>query len=160
MQFPRGRWVVWAILVGALAAHGQDKEPPKPTIADATKGAVIPPAEPVVEALSDDLNFHRASVALDALAKEARSEQVAADTLGATLEFLGFGVDSLLQPAGLTADASVDIEEAVNRRLAALDARDFATADAIRAQLLTQGVQLMDYKDDLGERQTRWEVKR
>jgi cysteinyl-tRNA synthetase len=128
--------------------------------ADATRGAVTPPAETVIEALSDDLSFHRASLALDALAKEARTEQVAADTLGATLEFLGFGLDSLLQPAGLSADASVDIEQAVNRRLAALNTRNFAEADAIRAELLTEGVQLMDYKDDDGQRATRWEMKR
>jgi len=128
--------------------------------ADATKGAVIPPAEPVVEALSDDLNFHRASLAIDALAREARSEQVAADTLGATLEFLGFGLDTLLQPAGLSVDAAVDIEEAINRRLTALNTRNFAEADAIRTQLLTQGVQLMDYKDDDGQRATKWEMKR
>ena len=126
----------------------------------ATRGAILPPAEPVLEALADDLNFHRASVALDALARDARTEQVAADTLGSTLEFLGFGLDSLLQPAGLSSDASVDIEQAVNRRLAALNARDFATADAIRSELLTQGVQLMDYKDDDGQRATRWEMKR
>ncbi|MGN6488409.1 MAG: cysteine--tRNA ligase [Devosia sp.] len=128
--------------------------------ADATRGAVTPPAETVVEALSDDLNFHRASVALDALAKAARSEQVAADSLGATLEFLGFGLDTLLQPASLSSDASVEIEEAVNRRLLALNARDFPAADAIRADLLTQGVQLMDYKDEAGQRQTKWEVTR
>ena len=128
--------------------------------ADATRGAVTPPAETVVEALSDDLNFHRASVALDALAKAARSEQVAADSLGATLEFLGFGLDTLLQPASLSTDASVEIEEAVNRRLLALNARDFPAADAIRAELLTQGVQLMDYKDEAGQRQTKWEVTR
>ena len=128
--------------------------------ADATKGAVIPPAEPVVEAVSDDLNFHRASLAIDALAREARSEQVAADTLGATLEFLGFGLDTLLQPAGLSVDAAVDIEEAINRRLTALNTRNFAEADAIRTQLLTQGVQLMDYKDDDGQRATKWEMKR
>jgi cysteinyl-tRNA synthetase len=127
--------------------------------AEATRGAVTPPAETVVAALSDDLNFHRASLALDALAREARSEQVAADTLGATLEFLGFGLDTLLQPASLSTDASVAIEAAVNRRLLALNARDFASADAIRADLLTQGIQLMDYKDEQGQRQTKWEVK-
>jgi cysteinyl-tRNA synthetase len=66
----------------------------------------------------------------------------------------------LLQPASLSADASVDIEQAVNRRLLALNTRDFAAADAIRAELLTQGVQLMDYKDEQGQRQTRWEMKR
>jgi len=128
--------------------------------ADATKGAVTPPAVSVIEALSDDLNFHRASLAIDALAREARSEQVAADTLGATLEFLGFGLDTLLQPAGLSVDAAVDIEEAINRRLTALNTRNFAEADAIRTQLLTQGVQLMDYKDDDGQRATKWEMKR
>jgi len=128
--------------------------------AEATKGAVTLPSAAVIEAVSDDLNFHRASVALDALAREARSTQAAADTLGATLEFLGFGLDSLLQPASLSTDASVDIEEAVNRRLAALNTRDFATADTIRAELLTQGVQLMDYKDEAGQRATKWEVKR
>ncbi len=101
---------------------------------NATRVAVTPPAETVVEPLSDDLNFHLASVALDALAREARNEQVAADTLGATLEFLGFGLDTLLQPASLSADASVDIEQAVNRRLDALNARDFAAADAIRTE--------------------------
>jgi cysteinyl-tRNA synthetase len=127
---------------------------------EATKGAVSPPDEGVVAELLDDLNFHRASVALDAIARDARKgDQSAADILGASLEFLGFGLDSLLQPSSLSADASVDIEEAVNRRLAALNARDFATADAIRAQLLTQGVQLMDYKDEQGQRQTKWEMK-
>ncbi len=128
--------------------------------AAATKGAVSPPDQGMLSALLDDLNFHRASVALDAIARDARKgDQSAADFLGASLEFLGFGLDSLLQPASLSADASVDIEEAVNRRLDALNARDFAKADSIRAQLLTQGVQLMDYKDEAGQRQTRWEVK-
>ena len=36
----------------------------------------------------------------------------------------------------------------------------FALADQIRAELLAQGVQLMDYKDGAGQRQTRWEIKR
>ena len=46
-------------------------------------------------------------------------------------------------------------------RLAALNARDFAQADVIRADLLEQGIQLMDHKDpETGERRTKWEVKR
>ena len=45
-------------------------------------------------------------------------------------------------------------------RLAALNAKDFAKADTIRAELLTQGVQLMDYKTEAGERATKWELKR
>ena len=48
----------------------------------------------------------------------------------------------------------------MNRRLTALNTRDFATADAIRTELLTQGVQLMDYKDEDGQRATKWEMKR
>ena len=117
-------------------------------------------AEAVVEALIDDLNFHRASVALDALAKEARANKSAAATLAATLGFLGFGRDTLLQAAPLAGEESAEIEDAVNRRLAALNARDFTTADAIRAELLTKGVMLMDYKDEAGQRATRWELKR
>jgi cysteinyl-tRNA synthetase len=39
-------------------------------------------------------------------------------------------------------------------------ARDFTQADRIRADLAEQGITLMDYKDESGARQTRWEVKR
>jgi cysteinyl-tRNA synthetase len=45
-------------------------------------------------------------------------------------------------------------------RLAALNAKDFVTADRIRNELLAQGIQLMDYKDASGQRQTKWEFKR
>ena len=50
---------------------------------------------------------------------------------------------------------------AKDRRLAALNSKDFALADTIRADLLQQGIQLMDYKDPAtGERRTKWEMKR
>ena len=45
-------------------------------------------------------------------------------------------------------------------RLAALNAKDFAEADRIRNDLAEQGIALMDYKDEAGQRQTKWEVKR
>ena len=126
----------------------------------AERDSVLPPHPGVVAELLDDLNFHKVSVVLDGLSRDARKgDETAADLLGASLEFLGFGVDSLLQPASLSVDATVDIEEAVAARLAALNAKDFAKADSIRAQLLTQGVQLMDYKDEAGQRQTKWELK-
>ncbi len=128
--------------------------------ADAERDSVLPPDPRVVAELLDDLNFHKVSVVLDALSRDARrGEDNAADLLGASLEFLGFGVDSLLQPSSLSADATVDIEQAVAARLEALNSRDFAKADTIRADLLTQGVQLMDYKDEAGQRQTKWELK-
>jgi len=57
------------------------------------------------------------------------------------------------------ADAGTDA--LVAARLAALNGKDFAEADRIRAELAERGVQLMDYKDpETGERKTRWEIKR
>ena len=116
--------------------------------------------EAVIAALADDLNFHRAAVALDAIAKSAnRGEPGAAQRLAASLHFLGFSLDSLL-----TSDDGWEepphIAAAIAERLAALNARDFARADAIRTELGEQGIALMDYKDENGERQTRWEMKR
>jgi cysteinyl-tRNA synthetase len=52
------------------------------------------------------------------------------------------------------------IQVEVNSRLEALNARDFAKADTIRTELAAQGIALMDYKDEAGERQTKWEIKR
>jgi len=118
------------------------------------------PDEAVVAALSDDLNFHRASVAVDALVRRAnRAEDGARETLAATLDFLGFSADSLLT----TDDAWEEpphIAAAIAARLAALEARDFAEADRIRAELAEQGIARMGYKDEAGRRQTRWEAKR
>ena len=118
------------------------------------------PDASVIEALSDDLNFHRASVAIDAIARKAnRGTDTAADCLAATLDFFGFTRDSLLKDDTAGVD-TVAIGKAVADRLAAFAAKDFAKADAIRAEMLTQGVQLMDYKTETGERATRWEIKR
>jgi cysteinyl-tRNA synthetase len=123
----------------------------------AAKGVPVPPEPTVIEALLDDLNFHRASVAMDVIARKAnRGTQTAADCLAATLEFFGFTLDSMLAVEA----PLVDVEAAVNARLAALNAKDFATADRIRAELLEQGIQLMDAKDAAGNRVTTWEARR
>src|SRR5690606_73647 len=110
--------------------------------------------------LADDLNFHRASVTLDVIAKKAnRDEGNARHCLAATLRFLGFSLDSLL-----TSDDGWDepphIAPAIADRLAALNAKDFAKADSIRNELSEQGIALMDYKDEAGARATKWEMKR
>jgi cysteinyl-tRNA synthetase len=120
-------------------------------------------AEPdasVIEALSDDLSFHRASVAMDVIARKAnRGTDTAADCLAATLGFFGFTRDSLLKDDTAGVDTAA-IDKAVAERLEAFKAKDFAKADQIRAEMLTQGVQLMDYKTEAGERATKWELKR
>jgi cysteinyl-tRNA synthetase len=128
----------------------------------AARGAEVggDPDEAVIAALSDDLNFHRVTVALDAIAKQAnRGDAAARRQLAASLDFLGFSLDSLL-----TSDDGWEepphIAAAIADRLAALNARDFARADAIRTELGEQGIALMDYKDETGARATKWEMKR
>jgi cysteinyl-tRNA synthetase len=126
--------------------------------ASTAKGTGVPDAS-VIEALSDDLNFHRASIAMDVIARKAnRGVETAIECLAATLEFFGFPVRSLLESTGANDGARID--QAVADRLAALNAKDFARADEIRAALLAEGIQLMDSKNDAGERVTKWEVKR
>ena len=126
-------------------------------VGSAAPGAV---SDEVVGALADDLGFQRAQPALDGLAKAANSgDGAAAADLAATLLFLGFGTDSLL--SGADDGEQAEYEAAIADRLAALAAKDFAKADAIRAELLTKGIQLMDYKDPAtGDRRTKWEIKR
>ena len=119
------------------------------------KAGTAPDASVIAE-LADDLNFHRAAVALDVIARKAnRGTETAANCLAATLEFLGFSPEAAM----VAVDTPPGVDQAVAARLAALEARDFALADQIRADLLAQGIQLMDYKDESGKRQTRWEVK-
>jgi cysteinyl-tRNA synthetase len=114
----------------------------------------------VLEALSDDIGFHRATVAMDVIARKAnRGIETAVECLAATLQFFGFTTNSLLQGSGDVFDTS-RIDDAVNARLAALNGKDFTRADEIRAALLAEGIQLMDSKNDAGERVTKWEIKR
>jgi len=75
----------------------------------------------------------------------------------------GLAVLSVLGVNAVRTQAQGDtaVAEAVDARLEALNAKDFAKADEIRAELLEQGIQLMDYKDpDTGDRKTKWEIKR
>ncbi|WP_172122803.1 cysteine--tRNA ligase [Devosia sp. 919] len=118
------------------------------------------PDASVVGELAQDLNFHRASVALDFIAKRAnRGEGDARHCLAATLRFLGFSLDGLL--ANSSDEEPAHVAAAVAARLAALNSKDFAEADRIRSELAEQGIALMDYKDpQSGERRTKWELKR
>ncbi|MER9170234.1 cysteine--tRNA ligase [Mesorhizobium australicum] len=125
-------------------------------LAPAAGGQV--PAE-VVEALSDDLATYAAFQQLTELAGEATDfsgagENGAAASLKTSLAFLGFDV-------GAAKVDEAEIAGTIARRLQFIAAKNWAEADRIRDELLSQGVQLKDGKDPAtGERVTTWEVKR
>ncbi|WP_026060070.1 cysteine--tRNA ligase [Pseudaminobacter salicylatoxidans] len=117
-----------------------------------TETAPVPAG--VVEALSDDLATSAAFQLMSHLANEAASDARAAAELKSALLFLGFQ----LQAADVDEDA---VAGAIAERLAFIAAKDWASADRIRNELLEQGVQLKDGKDPTtGERVTTWEVRR
>lgn len=127
----------------------------------------IPPSVAVVDALANDLGFSVALTELHRLSKG--SELRDGHLLWGSLRFLGlvdFDRYQMLEDEeeARTVVPSPEVvdrtNEAVQSRLAALNAKDFAKADQIRNDLLAQGIQLMDYKDASGQRQTKWEFKR
>lgn len=108
-------------------------------------------------AIADDLNTPRAVARLQALAKSAeKGDEPARRMLASGLAFLG------IEPVDAGAQAGAveneEIEQTIAARLKALTDKNYAEADALRAELLQKGVQLMDFKDpETGERRTKWE---
>ncbi|HWT16982.1 MAG TPA: cysteine--tRNA ligase [Patescibacteria group bacterium] len=118
---------------------------------DATAGA-IPDA--VESALLDDLNTPQALAALSAIAAEARKADSEGNRARLKADLLGGGLAlGLLQqePASWFArgtghggrDAAA-IDARVQERQAAKQMRDFARADAIRKELVDQGIEIED----------------
>jgi cysteinyl-tRNA synthetase len=113
------------------------------------------------EALDDDLNTAEALAAVFEFVREANIALDHGDFLSlnrpGSLEVLE-DFDSffdVLKPTAATGGLADDaIDELIAKRTAAKKARDFAGADAIRAQLLEQGVILEDTKDGV-----RWKRK-
>ncbi|WJS01104.1 cysteine--tRNA ligase [Roseibium aggregatum] len=115
------------------------------------------PAAEVLDALLDDLNTAGAIQALHALAVEAFKDPAKLDVYSASAALLG------VHPvkADLSGVDEAGIQAAIEKRLEALNAKNWAEADAIRDELTSQGILLKDSKDsETGTRVTTWEVKR
>ncbi|WCL53005.1 cysteine--tRNA ligase [Gimibacter soli] len=106
-------------------------------VTDGVTAAADVPAS-VIEALADDLNTPKALAALDALA----TPETAAE-LKAGAQFMGFLQAEAADWFMGEGDASA-IEALIEERINAKKSKDFARADAIRAELLAQGIILED----------------
>ena len=107
------------------------------------------------EAISDDLNTPLALTAFEeALFAKKVDPTAQRAALGKMDEVLGLGLlglaraDLRLRPRDAALDED-DVEDALERRREARAARDFARSDAIRDELSSQGVEVMD-GDPLG----------
>jgi len=103
------------------------------------------PPDAVMEALCDDLNTPLVISLMHGLADAALAGDAAAAAglrgAGALMGVLSQAPEAWFRGAG---DDTADIEAAIADRLAARKARDFARADAIRADLLAKGIVLED----------------
>ena len=120
--------------------------------------ARLPVPEPIEAALCDDLNTPQALAELSVLADAARAQgtpEAKAALLGggALLGLLQQDPEAWFKQAGGAAVDAARVEALLEERRAARAARDFARADAIRAELAAMGVAIED-----GAQGTRWSV--
>ncbi|MGL5117286.1 MAG: cysteine--tRNA ligase, partial [Beijerinckiaceae bacterium] len=109
-------------------------------------------AQPVLDALADDLNTPLAVSKLHELKNQGHE-----NGLGFALRIMGLSLKTRSQAALLPDKAKGLVE----LRLEARRAKNFAESDRIRDELLALGIQLKDGKDPAtGEPVTTWEVKR
>ncbi len=101
-----------------------------------------------IEAMDDDLNTPRALAAIFDLTREIYSAQSqgantakAQELLQELTGILGITLD---EPQAETSTNDAEIETLVDQRRQAREARDYQAADAIRDQLATMGVEIMD----------------
>ncbi|MEW9623879.1 cysteine--tRNA ligase [Rhodanobacter geophilus] len=120
--------------------------------------ARLPAPESIEAALCDDLNTPQALAELSVLADAARARgtpEAKAALLGggALLGLLQQDPEAWFKQAGGAAVDAARVETLLEERRAARAARDFARADAIRAELTAMGVVIED-----GAQGTRWSV--
>ena len=119
-------------------------------LADVDASAGIPAS--IEAALDDDLNTPAALAEVARIGAEARKASDPAERTRLKTELLGAGLAlGLLQQApsewfarGASGEDDTRIQQLVDERNAAKQARDFARADAIRQQLANEGVLLED----------------
>jgi cysteinyl-tRNA synthetase len=123
----------------------------------------------VAEALQDDLNASEAIAAMHGFAKAARAgDAAAARDLAAAADLMGLqrplwdGDEQALEfRMAAEGDFSARVDGLMDARKIARQAKNFAEADRIRAELDLMGIALKDAKDPkTGELVTTWEVKR
>jgi cysteinyl-tRNA synthetase len=121
----------------------------------------------IISALCDDLNTTKAITTMHQLASKAQKGVVeAAAELNMSMRFLGIwdgepSVDIYSYGYEVRSLDNASITAAIDARLDALNAKNWAEADRIRDDLASEGIQLKDSKDsETGARVTTWEVKR
>ena len=124
------------------------------TLSNWTRSFSLPPegqfSQPVIDALSDDLNMSQVIAELHVMYRDRRWAE-----LGGNLKALGFSGEIEQQKfAGGFLDVAF-IESSIQARLAARATKNFAESDRIRDELLAQGIVLKD-----GPTGTTWEVKK
>jgi len=120
--------------------------------------ASLPVPETVEAALCDDLNTPQALAELAVLADAARVQGTPAAKAallggGALLGLLQQDPEAWFKQAGGSEVDADKVEAMLEQRRTARAARDFARADAIRAELAAMGVEIED-----GPQGTRWSV--
>lgn len=114
------------------------------SLEDFSNNAKVP--EQILSALADDLNFSKAIAFLHDLAKriKAENDQNLKAQMAKSLDFLGFFDADFFAKESLSNIDEAYIESQIAKRLELKKQKDYAGADAVRNELLQQGIVLED----------------